>query len=200
MCAVATCSTRSGRDKGVCMFRFPKDSKLKQTWFIKCRRKNYIVNEHSRVCEKHFDDSDFVVSRAFAASLGYNMNFRLQLKPDAVPVTIPEPKSKIPPSSKRKQPPKSMTWEKRRRLEVKYFSSYRWNMLWLYVWIEYTFNYLCLLFVSYNACITLWCVCIYVMHWYVFIWIRTDDALENAKLVSPSINCDWFTCRHLCGL
>ena len=30
--------------------------------------------------------------------------------------------------------------------------------------------------------------------------IRTDDALENAKLVSPSINCDWFTCRHLCGL
>jgi len=24
--------------------------------------------------------------------------------------------------------------------------------------------------------------------------------LENAKLVSPSINCDWFTCRHLCGL
>ena len=28
----------------------------------------------------------------------------------------------------------------------------------------------------------------------------TDDALENAKLVSPSINCDWFTCRHLCGL
>jgi len=29
---------------------------------------------------------------------------------------------------------------------------------------------------------------------------RTDDALENAKPVSPSINCDWFTCRHLCGL
>jgi len=29
---------------------------------------------------------------------------------------------------------------------------------------------------------------------------RTDDALKNAKLVSPSINCDWFTCRYLCGL
>jgi len=24
--------------------------------------------------------------------------------------------------------------------------------------------------------------------------------VENAKLVSPSINCDWFTCSHLCGL
>jgi len=29
---------------------------------------------------------------------------------------------------------------------------------------------------------------------------RTDDALENAKLVSQSINCDWFTCRHFSGL
>jgi len=29
---------------------------------------------------------------------------------------------------------------------------------------------------------------------------RTDDALENAKLVSPAIHCDWFTFRHLCGL
>jgi len=28
----------------------------------------------------------------------------------------------------------------------------------------------------------------------------TDDALENVKLVYPSINCDWFTCHHLCGL
>ena len=27
-----------------------------------------------------------------------------------------------------------------------------------------------------------------------------DDAFKNAKLVSPSINCDWFTCRHLRGL
>jgi len=29
---------------------------------------------------------------------------------------------------------------------------------------------------------------------------RSDDALQNTKLVSPSINCDWFTCRHFCGL
>jgi len=30
--------------------------------------------------------------------------------------------------------------------------------------------------------------------------LTTDDGLKNAKLVSPSINCDWFTGRHLCGL
>jgi len=29
---------------------------------------------------------------------------------------------------------------------------------------------------------------------------KTDDALQNAKLVFPSRNCDWFTCCHLCGL
>jgi len=122
MCAVETCSMRSGRDKGVCMFRFPKDPKLKKTWVIKCRRENYVVTKHSKVCEKHFEDSDFVVSRAFAASVGYDMNLRLQLKPDAVPTIIPEPKSKTSSSSKRKLPRISMAWEKRRRLEVKYFN------------------------------------------------------------------------------
>jgi len=28
----------------------------------------------------------------------------------------------------------------------------------------------------------------------------TDDALKNMKRVSLLINCDWFTCHHLCGL
>jgi len=97
--------------------------KLKQTWFIKYRRENYIINEHARVSEKHFADSDFVVSRTFAASLGYNRKFRLQLKPDAVPTILPEPTSKTPSSSKRKLTRTSMALEKRRRFKVKYFSS-----------------------------------------------------------------------------
>jgi len=84
---------------------------------------HYIVNEHARVSEKHFADSDFVVSRTFAASLEDNRNFMLQLKPDAVPTILPEPKSKTPSSSKRKLPRTSMALEKRRRLEVKHFSS-----------------------------------------------------------------------------
>ena len=121
--SVATCTARSGRDKGICMFRFPKDPKLKQTWFIKRRRENYIVNEHARVSKKHFADSDFVVSGTFAASLGYNRSFRLQIKPGAVPMILPEPKIKIPSSSKRKLPRTLMALENRRRLEVKYFSS-----------------------------------------------------------------------------
>jgi len=83
------------------MFTFPKDPKLRQTWIFKCRRENYSLTKHSKVCEKHFKDSDFVLSRASAAP-GYNMNFQLQLKPDAVPCIIPEPKCKAPSSSKRK--------------------------------------------------------------------------------------------------
>jgi len=118
-CAVATCSTRSGQDEDVCMFRFPKDPKLKQTWFIKCRRENYIVNEHARVSKKY---CRFWFRRTFAASLGYNRTFRL-IKPDAVLTILPEPKSKTPSLTKRKLPRTSMALEKRRCLEVKYFTS-----------------------------------------------------------------------------
>jgi len=71
---------------------FPKDLKPRQAWIFKCRRENYNLTKHSRVCEKHFNDSDFVISRAFAASIGYNMNFQLQLQPDTVPSIIPRTK------------------------------------------------------------------------------------------------------------
>jgi len=87
--AVATCNMRSGRDKSDCMHAFPKDPKLRQAWIFKCQRENYNLTMHSRVCEKHFNDSDFVLSRAFAVSIGYKMNFQLQLQPDALPSIIP---------------------------------------------------------------------------------------------------------------
>jgi len=93
VCAVATCSMSGGRDKSVCMFAFPKDPKLRQAWIFKCWKENYNLTKHSRVCEKRFNDSDFVLSRAFSASIGYNMNFQLQLQPDAVPSIIPRTKT-----------------------------------------------------------------------------------------------------------
>jgi len=60
--------------------------------------------KHSRVSEKHINDSDCVLRRAFAAS-GYDKNFQLQLQPDAVSSIIPEPK-------KRKLQRRSTAWEK----------------------------------------------------------------------------------------
>ena len=69
--------------------------------------------------EEHFDDSDFVISRSFAASVEFNEKFNLQLKPDAIPSLIPEPKSTcIPLRKKKKSPRKSKAVAKRRRLEV----------------------------------------------------------------------------------
>ena len=82
MCAVAACSTTSGKDN-VAMFSFPKAPELRKGWIFKCRRKNYKPSKHAKICEYHFDDSDFVISRSFAASVGFNEKFNLQLKPDA---------------------------------------------------------------------------------------------------------------------
>jgi len=39
-----------------------------------------VAESRPNVCEKHFEDSDFVASRAFAVFLGYDMKFQLQLK------------------------------------------------------------------------------------------------------------------------
>jgi len=76
-----------------CLYvRFPKRPKPRQAWIFKCRREDYNLAKHSRACEKHYNDSDFVLSRVFAASIGYNVNFQLQLQPDAVPSIIPRTK------------------------------------------------------------------------------------------------------------
>ena len=118
MCAVATCSTRSGRDN-VSMFHFPNDPKLRKAWVFKCRRKNYKPSKHARICEYHFADSDFVISRSFAASVGFKEKFNLQLKPDAIPSLIPEMKSTSTPSRKKKKSPrKPKAVAKRIRIKV----------------------------------------------------------------------------------
>ena len=118
MCAVATCSTRSGRDN-VAMFTFPKEPKLRKAWIFKCRRKNYKPSKHAKICEYHFVDSDFVLSRSFAVSVGFNEKFNLQLKPEAIPSLIPEPKSTSTLLRKKKKSPrKSKAVAKRRRLKV----------------------------------------------------------------------------------
>ena len=115
LCAVATCNTRSGRDKNVGLFHFPKNPAVRRAWIFKCQRKNYKPSKYARICEKHFVESDFVTSRSFAASIGYNRQFPLRLKPEAIPSVFPAPKNSF---QKRKSPRKSTAMEKRHRLEV----------------------------------------------------------------------------------
>ena len=102
LCAVATCNSRSGRDKSVEFFAFPKTSKLRKAWVDKCRRKNYKPSEYAKICEHHFVDSDFVMSRAFAASVGFTQKFLLRLKPGAIPTVISESKLTSTPLRKKK--------------------------------------------------------------------------------------------------
>ena len=115
ICAVATCDSRSGRDK-VTFFSFPNNKELSRIWTFKCKRKYYSPSEHAKICKKHFTDSDFVMSSSFAASVGFNGKLRLKLKPDAVPTNIPEPRTVQ--VKKKKSPRKSKAIAKRRHLEV----------------------------------------------------------------------------------
>ena len=55
-------------------------------------KKNFISSQHSRVCEKHFVDTDFIMSCLFAESVGYTQRLLLQLKSHAVPTVIPDSK------------------------------------------------------------------------------------------------------------
>ena len=115
ICAVATCDSCSGRDK-VAFFSFPKNKELCCMWTFKCKRKYCSPSKHAKICEKHFTDSDFVTSSSFAASVGFNGKLRLKLKPDAVPIIIPEPKTVQ--VKKKKSPQKSRAIAKHRHLEV----------------------------------------------------------------------------------
>ena len=121
-CAVATCNVRSGRDKDVAFFGFPESPNLRKAWIWKCGRKGLKPSKHAKVCEAHFVDSDFIVSRSFADSLNFCQKLRLRLKPDAIPSIIAKPKkiSKLL-QKKNKSPRKSKALEKRQRLKVNVF-------------------------------------------------------------------------------
>ena len=79
MCTAGTCNFRSGRDKKIAFFSFLKKLDLRRIWILKCQKKYFSPTTHSRVCEKHFFESDFVLSRSFAKSLGYEKTLRLHL-------------------------------------------------------------------------------------------------------------------------
>jgi hypothetical protein len=54
-CAVAVCKSPSG----VSYHRFPKDPKLRKVWVSACRRQDYFNEDKARVCENHFQSTDF---------------------------------------------------------------------------------------------------------------------------------------------
>ena len=76
----------------ISMFLFPKDLKRRKYGFNVLNRgrtatTNFIPKSHSKICFKHFDDNQFLISPKLAEAAGYK-NFRLRLKSDAVPTVF----------------------------------------------------------------------------------------------------------------
>ena len=80
------------RIQRISMFLFPKDLKRRK---IRIQRlnggrtatTNFIPKSHLKICFKHFDDNQFLISLKLAQAVGYK-NFRLRLKSDAVPTVF----------------------------------------------------------------------------------------------------------------
>ena len=79
---------------GLLCFLFPKDLKRRKIWIQRLNRgRNFIPKSHSKICFKHFDDNQFLISPKLAEAVGYR-DFRLGLKSDAVPTVFDFKKSK----------------------------------------------------------------------------------------------------------
>lgn len=125
LCVAFGCNSRSEKDN-VSFFQFPKDEKLKKLWIEKLNRgktttQQFAPTVHHKLCSKHFEDNQFKISPSLASNIGYECNFRLRLKDEAVP-TIFET-STIMTAEKRptteRQSAKKIR-EKKLKLEVQY--------------------------------------------------------------------------------
>ena len=85
-CAAYECNNTSnkGRKKnGVHFFSFPKNKKIKSLWLNKIKRIHFNPDKQhsSKLCSDHFHPSSFTRNPTICQQL----NYKLYLKPDAVP-------------------------------------------------------------------------------------------------------------------
>ena len=91
VCAAYGCNMDSSTYR-ISMFLFPKDIKRSKIWIQRLNRgrtatTNFIPQSHSKICFKHFEDNEFLISPKLAEAVSYK-NFRLRLKSDAVPMVF----------------------------------------------------------------------------------------------------------------
>ena len=79
-------------ERRITFFSFPKDPVYHRLWVQNMRLENFVVKDHSRLCEKHFEDDQFKVIRHVIESLGSAGKKQIKLKNVAVP-TIFDPGS-----------------------------------------------------------------------------------------------------------
>ena len=76
LCVAYGCNTESGVHK-ISMIRFPKDKTLRKKWIQRLNRgksatRNFAPNAHSKLCMKHFDGDQFVISPSLVAKIGFS--------------------------------------------------------------------------------------------------------------------------------
>uniref|UniRef100_A0A3B5M9B2 THAP-type domain-containing protein n=1 Tax=Xiphophorus couchianus TaxID=32473 RepID=A0A3B5M9B2_9TELE len=57
-CCVPFCPMTSSCNRGLSFFHFPSNFELRQQWIVAIRRKNLVINAHTRVCSQHFKLQD----------------------------------------------------------------------------------------------------------------------------------------------
>ncbi|XP_014663769.1 PREDICTED: THAP domain-containing protein 5-like [Priapulus caudatus] len=82
-CAAPGCSHRGGRSMR--MYSFPRDPVRRRKWHLNCRRGSWTPTNTSRLCQAHFEVSQF------------ERNVPNKLKPNAIPTifSVPNPPIKI---------------------------------------------------------------------------------------------------------
>ena len=58
-CCVKTCEN-SKKEKGVTLFKVPKDSELFSKWSFVCACEKLLLKTNSFICEKHFRSEDII--------------------------------------------------------------------------------------------------------------------------------------------
>lgn len=124
-CAALNCTVKSGQ--GISMYLFPNEPKLRREWTLKMKRDGFEPSQYSKICESHFEKSQFAVDHDVAAAVGFKAKTKMLIT-GAIPTifdhTDPKSKSKhgkrvatadpdIPTPQR-----KSKALEKRKRIEV----------------------------------------------------------------------------------
>ncbi|CAL1264091.1 unnamed protein product [Larinioides sclopetarius] len=110
-CSVPACRGNYDETNRVAVFGFPNDKCLREKWLHAIPRKDFNITKNSKVCEKHFKDSEVLRNTTFyiektGETLSAPMK-RPKLKENAVPSIFPDCSSYMPSSSAiRQSPPK----------------------------------------------------------------------------------------------
>ena len=88
------CLKKDADKKGLSFFRFPKDHKLRLTWFKKLRLVDPPNTDNIRVCSEHFTEECFIID--VQAAMGFKKTKKRSLTKDAAPTLFSFTKLAVP--------------------------------------------------------------------------------------------------------